>query len=316
MLKRNKNIFAVPAIVAAGMMVSQVAWADSAKKPVKQDEAQTAATIIGKKITKENELSNALNYAKSQMSTGQKRAIKDAIGALRATENAIIALDKKDKAKATSYLEKALGKLAVVLSLAPDLKLAPISVTSTVIDADLNVKTVNKIRLEAIELLNKGRLQDARPLVASLASEIDIRVSDIPLGTYPAAIKKAVPLIEKGKLKEAKAILITALNLLVVEDHVVPLPVVRAQALLAEAEVLTENAKRTKKQEADLKVLLSDAQDQLKLAEVLGYGQASDFASFYKQIAEISKKTEGGKSSSGFFDAIKKDLKSLRKKLF
>ncbi len=316
MLKRNKNIFAIPAIVVAGMMVSQVAWADSAKKPVKQDEAQTAATMVGKKITTQNELANALNYVKSQMSAGQKRAIKDAVGALRSTENAIIALDKKDKVKAISNLEKALGKLGVVLSLAPDLKLAPISVTSTVVDTDLNVKSVNKIRLEAIDLLNKGRLQDARPLVASLASEIVIRVSDLPLGTYPDAIKKAVPLIEKGKLKEAKAILVAALNLLVVEDHVVPLPVVRAQALLAEAEVLTKTDKRTKKQGGDLKDLLSGARKQLELAEALGYGQKSDFTSLYKQIAEISKKTEDGKSSSGFYDAIKKDLKSLRKKLF
>ncbi len=312
MLKRNKAIFAVPAIVAAGLMVSQPTWADSVKKA----SPEVAATVVGKKIATENELSNVLNYAKDQMSAAQKRAIKDAVEALRATESAIIALDKKDKAKAMSHLEKALGKLDVVLSLDPDLKLAPISIGSTVIDADLNVKTINEIKSQAIKLMKEGRLQDARPLVASLASEIVIRVSKIPLGTYPAAIKKAVPLIEKGKMKEAKAVLITALNLLVIEDRIVPLPIVRAQALLAEAEVLTENAKRTKSQEADLKTLLNDARKQLKLAEVLGYGQVSDFASFYKQIAEIAKKTEGGKSSSGFFDVIKKDLKSLRKKLF
>ncbi len=317
MLKRNKTIFAVPAIVAAGLMLSQPAWADSAKKiAVKKDAPEIAATIVGKKIIAENELSNALNYAKTQMSAAQKRAIQGAVGALRATESAIVALDKKDKAKAMSHLEKALGKLDVVLSLDPDLKLAPISIGSTVIDTDLNVKTINKIKMQAMALMKEGRLQDARPLVASLASEIVIRVSEIPLGTYPAAIKKAVPLIEKDKLKEAKTVLITALSLLVVEDRVVPLPVVRAEALLAEAELLTENAKRTKSQEADLKNMLTKARKQLELAEVLGYGQASDFTSLYKQIAEISKKTAGGKSSSGFFNAIKKDLISLRKKLF
>jgi len=75
-----------------------------------------------------------------------------------------------------------------------------------------------------VKLLKKGRVQDARALVSGLASEIIIEVVNIPLATYPDAIKAVVPLIEAGKVKEAKAALVAALNTLVITRHIIPLP--------------------------------------------------------------------------------------------
>jgi hypothetical protein len=63
-------------------------------------------------------------------------------------------------------------------------------------------------------------------------------VTELPLATYPAAIRAVAPLIDAGKTAEAEAALYAALNTLVIETYVVPLPRVRAQAMLREAEKL------------------------------------------------------------------------------
>ena len=60
--------------------------------------------------------------------------------------------------------------------------------------------------------LSRERVQDARLLVADLASEADIHVTEIPLATYAAAIRAVAPLINAGKVDEAKAALYSALN--------------------------------------------------------------------------------------------------------
>ncbi|MGS8570856.1 YfdX family protein, partial [Salmonella enterica subsp. enterica serovar Braenderup] len=60
--------------------------------------------------------------------------------------------------------------------------------------------------------------------------------TNIPLASYPAAVKAVVPLIDQGKIEEAKAALQSALNTLVEERSVLPLPVLRAKLLLKRAE--------------------------------------------------------------------------------
>jgi hypothetical protein len=73
-----------------------------------------------------------------------------------------------------------------------------------------------------------------------MASETVVSVSNIPLATYPAAIKDAAKLIDENKTNEAKSALQTALNTQVVTETIIPLPVVLAQASLKEAETLAE----------------------------------------------------------------------------
>ena len=69
-------------------------------------------------------------------------------------------------------------------------------------------------------------MQQARALLSGLASESELQVTNLPLATYPAAIKAVAPLIDAGKKDEAKAALQLALNTLVVERFITPLPTV------------------------------------------------------------------------------------------
>jgi len=313
MLKHRYRTIIAPALLAASVLASLPASAgsDASSTIGSVNKIDQAATIVANKITTKTAVSKAMKKAQDSLTETQRKAVKNAVDALQATQNAITMLDKKDSKKAVEYLEKAIGKVEVVLALSPDLALAPVSISSEVVEIDSDIKTVRKSIRDSIKLLELGRVQDARLIISNLASEIIIHISQLPLGTYPQAIKKAVPLIEKGKLKEAKAVLLLALDTVIVEDRVIPLPIVRAEDYLAQAEKMAEKAKRTKEEEDKLIKLLKSTRTELEFAEVLGYGKSSDYKEFYNQISEISSKTKGGKYGTGFFDKIKKTISKL-----
>jgi len=167
---------------------------------------------------------------------------------------------------------------------------------------------VVRLRKEASELLTDGQIQAARHLLENLASETVISVHNIPLATYPAAIKKTAQLIDEDKQEEAKKLLWLTLNTLVVTKTVIPLPVLMAEELLNKAEALTEKNHRNEEENKHLSTLLAQAREELKLAQVLGYGTQQDFKNLYAQLDTIESKTADGKSGTGFFAKIKQYL--------
>ena len=147
--------------------------------------------------------------------------------------------DKKNK-EALDALANATGKLELVLARNPKLDLAPVNTQVVILDVLSNRDTVKAVHNEAKMCLSDNDIQKARPLISSLASEIQYRTHHLPLATYPAAIKAIVPLIDAGKIDEAKAELQATLNTLVVTTQVVPLPKLRAEEMLKEAQSLAE----------------------------------------------------------------------------
>jgi hypothetical protein len=242
----------------------------------------------------------------------EKRAtlLQDAASALAETHNAVTALDKNDRKSAIAALERATGKLDVVVSRDKNLAFAPVAVSTTMLDLYTTPETVKGIVKETKDNLAKDRVQQARLLIQNLASEADINVTEIPLATYPAAIKAVVPLIDQGKINEAKAALYTALNTLVVETWVVPLPRVRAEALLAEANKLVNEKKDQEKDK--VRSLLDDTRRQIQLAEALGYGTADSYKTLYSQLDDLEKKVSSGQSSSSLFDRFRQSIKNFK----
>ncbi len=317
MMKSRYKTMITPVLLAASVLAAQPVLADSKAEPVKtMDKIDKATAEVGNKIIARDAARKAVNKTRKSMSKEQNKAAHDIIAVLQSTRDSIAALDKKDAKAAMEKLEKAIGKIEIVLAKNPNMKLVPFGISSEVIDVESDVKTIDQVVKKAVKLLKDGRLQDARPLVASLASEVVVQITNIPLATYPQAIKLAVPLIEKGKLEEAKAVLIAALNTMIVEDHIIPLPIVRTEHMLKRAETLAEKAKRNDAENKELAALLKQSRKSLQYAEALGYGKAEDFKVFYKQIDEISNKTSNGKHGKGFFNLIKKSLSDLRADLF
>lgn len=257
--------------------------------------------------------SNSKAEQKTESKTAEKRKqiVTEAVTALNETKNALKALDEEKRDEALESLEKATGKLEIVLVRDPELALAATHVTAYTQNLYASVDAVNKAKEKAVELLKDGRLQEARRLIGDLASETVISVENIPLATYPDAIKEAARLIDEGELDEAKALLQTTLNTLVVTEVIIPIPVVTSQILLEEAETLAEKNDRTKDENKRLSDLLESARKEIEFAQALGYGNKKDFATFYKEIDLIEKKTSGGQSGTGFFDIIKSSLSSM-----
>ena len=248
-----------------------------------------------------------------QTAEKRKALFEEATTAIRETKNALKALDEKKTKEALAALERASGKLTIILGREPELALAPSDVSVVTYDILADVDAVKALRDKIEDALDDGRLQQARRLIKNLASETVISVTNIPLATYPDAIKKAVKLIDEEKMDEAKEELQLALNTLVVTETIIPLPVATVESYLKEAETLAEKSDRNKEENERLADLLKDARKELKFAQALGYGSKKDFRNMYKQLDQIEEKTKCGKSGKGFFDKIKRYLKDTVK---
>ncbi|MDX5583123.1 YfdX family protein, partial [Escherichia coli] len=143
----------------------------------------------------------------SQAADKRKQVLDEAVSALALTKSALAALDEKESARALATLAEVTGKLELIVAREPTLALAPVDVRTIVHDLFANTETVEAMTDEALDALKHGEVQRARRVLALLVSEIVITVTNIPLASYPAAVKAVVPLIDQGKIEEAKAAL-------------------------------------------------------------------------------------------------------------
>ncbi|MBF0428210.1 MAG: YfdX family protein [Magnetococcales bacterium] len=249
----------------------------------------------------------------SEIAERRKRIFDEAKVAVEETRNALAALDVGDRDNTIGALTNAIGKLEMLLARNPSLALAPVEVKTVVRDTFAGTASIKPSIEYARKALSNGEVQKARGMLANLASEVSIQTTCLPLATYPLAIKAAVPMIDAGRTKEAKMALQTVLGTLVVtEDIVIPLPVVRSRAMLKEAKTLAENATRNDSEEKRLKELLEGAKKSLELAELLGYGRTkSDYKELFEQLKEVEKDVFEKKSGKNIFDEFTVTFRKL-----
>jgi hypothetical protein len=122
-----------------------------------------------------------------------------------------------------------------------------------------------------------------------LISEIRIRIYNIPLATYPIALRDAAKLLDQKKTDEAKAVVQLALNTLAIVDRVEPLPIVTAQAAIEEAQTQRDKDKEAAKKQ------LAVAKQELDRAKELGYaGNDPEYPALASAISDIEKQLNGG----------------------
>lgn len=234
----------------------------------------------------------------------RSRMIAEAISALQETQNALVAIDRNQRPQALEALARATGKLEILLAREPRLALAPVDVTVVTRDIVGDQRALEGLRERAEEALEKGRLQEARRLISDLASETVLKVSHLPLATYPAALKSAAAQLERNQSDVAKTTLQAALNTVVVEETIFPLPLHRAEVALSEAKTLAEKAARTRVDNQRLASLLAKAREQIKFAQALGYGSEQEMRQLLTEVDQIESRTTGQRSGRGFFDRI------------
>lgn len=272
-----------------------------------------AASTLPSKPQAQSESSKAVQPQVDKQTSdaiAQKRKVllADATAAIAETESALKALEDGKKDMALKALADATGKLELIVAREPTLALAPVGMDVVTHDLFASPDTVRAVILEARNDLDAGNIQNARRLVDALASDIELRTTNIPLATYPAAIKAITPLIDAGKINEARTQLQAALNTLVITTDVIPLPKVRAESLLKEARKLAEKKNRSQNENDKLAKDLASAREQLQLSELLGYGKKNDYKPMQEQLEQIAKQSANGKSGTGWFDKIEQQL--------
>jgi cellobiose-specific phosphotransferase system component IIA len=263
--------------------------ASSNGKDTTKTPSHTPATLA-----KEDSVKSA---ASQEMEKRRQSLVKEAVAANNEIVSAISALQNKDTKKAYSLLEKADGQLSVVMARDPHMQLAPIDVSVSINDLETTPKMVKKTIKNVKSALDKGEVQVARALLMPLASEMHIDTAYLPLEVYPTAIQQASLLIEESKPKQAEATLTDTLDSIVTKEDIIPLPVIKAEGDVLDAEKLFKQDKTKNKKE--VMALLKSADDHLTNASALGYGK---YKNIRDEISSVQSKVEGGTDKHNLFD--------------
>ena len=236
--------------------------------------------------------------------------VKEAIDAIRNTQDAIIYLNGKDTKKAIKSLKNAIGDLAVVLNAPNAPYLLPVDINFEAYQFEGNIKTVATLVKKAKILVTKNNLPQARETLNALRDEIVIKTVNLPLATYPAALQLAIKYINEGKIKEAKEVLAMALSTLVEIKTIIPIPLVKAQNLIIAA------SKIVKKDKKEAIKYLEEAKHQLKLGEILGYTSKSSttYKMLKEQINKLEREIRANHKTSNIFERLIEKIKDFKEK--
>lgn len=285
------------------LAISTISWADHGI-------AESKARVSEKPHT-----SAHWNQARQISKVKQQQLVKEAVDVVMETENALTALNNKKAKEALLNLNNVSAKLRGLLAKDSQLKFVPVSFQEQtfIFEGDLD-KVIETANL-ANELIEDHRIQQARQLLDGLTSEIRINVVELPLGEYPAAIEKASRFITAGNEAEAKNTLEDVLDTLVTHVEIYPLPVLTAEDYLTEAYELEHKTDLSKKDSKENILKLADqAENELKLAEALGYGENKDYEVLYEGIQAL-RDTLHTNNFKAVWDKVKGSIRQLKEKV-
>lgn len=313
----TKNLQLLPALIALATLVglpsANAQEAEQAQGAVTEpaaDAEAAAAPEAGEAETPDAQEQIARDAAE-ELAVRQNDIIAEAVEALDETERAVEALADGDDAAALAALETATGKLELILARRPELALAPVDATIEVVELLADTPALREVT-SAVELsFISGQYQLARALLRDFASETVVGVTNLPMATYPDAIKEAARLVDTGQVDEAALVLRAALGTLVVTETVYPHPLIDAEVHLDAARKLAESAERTEEQNEQLAAALEVARLSLERAEAFGYGTDDDFRDLYDAIREIERETQDGSGITGLFTGVLDSLSDV-----
>ncbi len=237
---------------------------------------------------------------------------KEAIAVVDQSNMALKYMHEGNVKKAETALQSALDSTKTLLKKHPDAGLVPVDMSVKVQDLITTIPQVNKTVKQAKEAMAKGNYQIAADLLNSLKSEMDIATVNLPLATYPDGLKYALDLLKKKKTEEAQQTVVQLLNSLVINQVVLPLPILRAQVMMDEAQTQFGNKASKEK----ITNLLKNADYQLKLAQALGYGHFDKaYAEIAKEISAAKSSVKNGSATAGTFEHLIKKTEAFKNRI-
>jgi len=268
--------------------------------------ADTNTSLSSKELSKK-----ATQVETKKIKDNKVELIQEALSSLKLSVKALKNLEENKKEDAKKNLELALGKLEVILTSKDVPKILPIENRMLVKNFVGSSKDVERALSEVKTLLSKGKVQEAGELLITLQDEVEVKTVNLPLATYPDALKLVSKYILEDKIDEAKATLTLALNTFITEETIVPLSLVKTLELVS---VASHEAKENKKLAL---TYLASAHDELNKAEKLGY--LSDSSTTYKELQELinglEKEIKGANKAEKLFEEAIKTLKEFKSKI-
>ncbi len=272
----------------------------------------TNAFALDAKASTKSVTASAISKAKKDANNKKDgvKVIKEAVESIKLVTNVLVALNKNDTNTAKKELEKAIGKIEVVLSnpkapaLIPvDSKVIVQEFVGTAYDAQNAVITTEA-------MLKNKRVQDARHILSALVDEIDVSTTNLPLATYPAALKQAAKYLQEGKTEDAKRVLLATLNTFVTVTDVTPIGILEAETLINAASKIAKTDKKLALSH------LEQAKADLKRDEALGYTSTSDttYKVLNDAISNVEKEIKGKNKAEKLFEDLKAKLKEFKEK--
>ena len=216
-------------------------------------------------------------------------------------------LQNKKLNEAKKQLKIATEKFDLALKNDPTLNIVPLDEQIAVFETLASTKEIQHSLTEIKELLTQYKLNEARVTLAPLKDEMDIKIVSLPMKVFPIATKDALNALNKGDNKVAMVIMAEAYNTFLVENAVIPLPLLKAQDLIANASSLD----KSKKDEATK--LLDGAKEELERANLLGYTSkhSLEYKALVDAIDTVKKEIKGKNVVEKLYDKLKEDFVSL-----
>jgi len=236
-----------------------------------------------------------------------KQAPKEILDALKETSLAMQNLQDKKNDEAKKHLKLATENFNKALKNDPKLDILPFDENIVVYENLASAKEINNILKVVQEDILHYKLDDARALLAPLKDEMDIKTISIPMKLFPIATQKALDALNKGNAKKAMEIIATGYSTFIVDEGIIPLPLLKAQDMILEA----SNLDKSKKEEAT--ELLDNAKDELEKAEVLGYANSNtpEYKALNDAIDAVKKEIKGQNAVEKLYDNLKNAFTSL-----
>jgi hypothetical protein len=241
---------------------------------------------------------------------GKKGLDQEAIVAINDTKKAIDAIAAKKSDQALAAIEDATGKLNILLARNPANAFIPVSLAVDIIDvAPHDTKLIRQVASDASAAVGAKDYPSARVLLYSLTSEIRSRTFNLPLATYPDALKEAARLLDQKKDQDASNVLLTALNTLVVVDKVTPLPLILSREALRAAKEDSQKDKST------AQILVQTAKNELERSKELGYAaHAPEYDALNADITSLEKQLKGNQDATAVFAKLEDKLSGFLKR--
>jgi hypothetical protein len=314
-VKAMKNMSAITRLTR--MLVGALALALAISGPLY---AETAKSTAGK--TAPAEVHNAGGTLSSQAGKNEA-AIKEHVRTQNKLREAInkgvteglaktleaVKLIRENKIEdAVKALEAATGKFDIALGADPSMGLIPVDASIIATELDMTPEEVREQVDLAKDLLKEYKVQAARAVLMPLRDDLVTRVVSLPMTTYPDAIKLATKMLTGGNNDAALDILETALTTLVEKVSVIPLPLIRVEAMIQAASELDKEKGKEKALE-----LLDAAEQQLKLATLLGYTDKDSeaYEDLAAQVKALKKEAKGKNFVEKMYARLNKSIKEL-----